>query len=364
MARLSGLVAVLLGIALVSGAAKASYLDENPDEVFAAVYSRLGTSLPHQVTRDPSVWVLLSELKREPCDQTSIGNLALLVEKHGYRREAAQSLFGFFLSCGAPTSALHRSVDIFLKLTDYAKAVEVADEFIRRAPSDANAHYLRGVALEGAGDFRRALIDYANSIELFGSDKRKISSRVFLNMATSYAALGQFCEAASPIHNWVAIDPAGRDTSQTQKLIRDYEQRGNCASTKEFHKERYPLRGQKNVVSVKAQINGVGGTFILDTGASYVTIKPEFAQRAKVPQANLGEITLYTANGPTKATLSKADRVRLGNLEATNVPVVVQKADAQNYGPGTDGLLGMSFLSRFEMQMAAGSIEIRTRRQK
>jgi aspartyl protease family protein len=27
----------------------------------------------------------------------------------------------------------------------------------------------------------------------------------------------------------------------------------------------------------------------------------------------------------------------------------------------TDGLLGMSFLSRFEVQMAGGSIEIRTR---
>jgi aspartyl protease family protein len=46
------------------------------------------------------------------------------------------------------------------------------------------------------------------------------------------------------------------------------------------------------------------------------------------------------------------------------VPVAIQNADAKNYGAGVDGLLGMSFLSRFEVQMANGSIEVRTRRPK
>jgi aspartyl protease family protein len=68
-----------------------------------------------------------------------------------------------------------------------------------------------------------------------------------------------------------------------------------------------------------------------------------------------------TANGMVKARLSKADKVQLGTLEATNVPVVVQNVDEKSFGAGVDGLLGMSFLSGFEVQMAAGSIEIRTR---
>jgi hypothetical protein len=33
-------------------------------------------------------------------------------------------------------------------------------------------------------------------------------------------------------------------------------------------------------------------------------------------------------------------------------------------GAGVNGLLGMSFLSRFEVQMAAGSVEVSTRRPK
>ena len=66
----------------------------------------------------------------------------------------------------------------------------------------------------------------------------------------------------------------------------------------------------------------------------------------------------------TKGTLSKADKVHLGKLETTDVPVVVQKTDENSYGAGVDGLLGMSFLSRFEVQMTDGFIEIRTRRRK
>lgn len=357
------LVLPLAVATLCAGFVNASYLDENPDEVFGSVYAQLGITLPPAAARDPQVWLFLDELKREPCDQKSIGNLSLVLEKIGYRRQAAQGLYNFVGKCGAPISALHKSADIFLKLSDYPMAVEVADEFIRRAPANRDAYYLRAVGLEGLGDFRRAIADYANAIELFGPDKKGISSGVFIHMATAYAALGQFCEAATPILTWIAIDPATRDTTGSRKIVADYEQRGNCATSQQFQKEKFALRGQKNVVTVRAEINGIQGTFILDTGASYVTVKSGFAERAKIPPTD-SEITLSTANGPAKGKLSKADKVLLGKLEAANVPVVVQKEDAKLYGSGIDGLLGMSFLSRFEMQMADGFIEVRTRRPK
>ena len=155
-------------------------------------------------------------------------------------------------------------------------------------------------------------------------------------MAEAYAALNRPCEATAPINMWVALDPATRDTSRTQKIISDYEAKGNCISSKEFQKESYPLRGHKHVVTVKAEINGVRGLFILDTGASYLTLRSSFADRAKIPQSDT-EISMITANGPAKARLSKADKVMLGKLEATNVPVAVQRVDEKSYGVGVDG---------------------------
>ncbi len=69
-------------LAAIPGGVRAGYLDENPEEVFSGVYERLGT-LPLAAARDPYVWLRLQELKREPCDQKSIGDLALALDKLG-----------------------------------------------------------------------------------------------------------------------------------------------------------------------------------------------------------------------------------------------------------------------------------------
>ena len=69
---------------------RAGYLDENPAEVFSAVYERLG-ALPLQAARDPFVWLRLEELKREPCDQKSMDDLALALDKLGKARPRSRS---------------------------------------------------------------------------------------------------------------------------------------------------------------------------------------------------------------------------------------------------------------------------------
>jgi len=344
--------------------ARAGYLDENPDQVFAEVYEQLGTKIPQAAARDPVVWTYLSELKRERCDQTSIKNLALALEKIGYRREAGESLYNFVMACGAPVNELHHAINIFLQLSDYSMAIEIADEYIKREPQNANAHYLRAMAFQESGENLKALTDYADSIELFGQDKSKISSVVFMKMARAYATLGRFCEASTPILTWVAYDPLHRDTSQTQRLIFEYNQKGNCAVTTEQAKQRYPLGKRGAVITVKAEINGIKGAFLLDTGATFVTVKSGFADKAGISTADSREITMLTANGPAKGHLTRADKVQLGALAAANVPVVVQKTDERSYGIGIDGLLGMSFLSRFEIQLTDAYVELKTRARK
>jgi aspartyl protease family protein len=344
--------------------ALAGYLDENPDQVFSGVYDKLGVTIPQAAARDPVVWSYLSELKREPCDQTSINNLAIALDRAGYRREAAEGLYNFVLACGEPVEGLRQSVNIYLKLTDYAKATEVANEYVRRLPQNSTAHYLRAIALQESGEIEKSLSDFSDTIELFGTDKTKISSVVFTRMARAYATLGKFCEASTAILTWVAYDPVHRDNSQSQRLVFDYDQRGNCRATTNQVKQRYPIARRGAVITVKAEINGVKGNFLLDTGATYVTIKSTFNDRANVPVKDAREITLLTANGPAKGLLSHADKVVLGGLEATNVPIVVQKTDERSYGVAIDGLLGMSFLSRFEIQLSDSFVEVRARGRK
>jgi predicted aspartyl protease len=67
-------------------------------------------------------------------------------------------------------------------------------------------------------------------------------------------------------------------------------------------------------------------------------MKSNFTDRAKISQVGAGDITMATANGLAKANLAKADKVTLGKLAATNVPVAIRNTDAKSYGAGIDGL--------------------------
>jgi aspartyl protease family protein len=87
-----------------------------------------------------------------------------------------------------------------------------------------------------------------------------------------------------------------------------------------------------------------------------------FAERARITQNVLQQVMMNTANGQARAVLARADRITVGKLAAINVPVVVMTSGAPNFGANVDGLLGMSFLSRFDVRMSGGFIEIATRR--
>lgn len=335
----------------------------NPDVLFAKVYERLGVKLPQMVVFQPPVWRALDELRREPCDQRSIDSLAAELGKFGYRREAANSLINFVRACGAPVQALHHAAAILMSLTDHAKALEVIDEIVRLAPTSYDSYLIRAAALHKSGDYQRALIDYANVIELLGN-KRSVPPAIYMGMADAYAKLGRLCEAITPILTWMSVDPENQDNTLGQKLISDYEKRGNCPAPPEVKPEKYAMHSQQRVVTVNAAINGVRGKFIIDTGASYVLVKSQFADRAKIAYSDASEIKLSTANGFSKGLLTRAEKVQLGKLEALNVPTIVQKGDEKSLAGDIDGLLGMSFLTRFDLQMSKGVIELRTRHRK
>ena len=354
------LLAICISLATCTG--RAQSIDDEPDIAYAHVYGVLGIHLPVNVANDPTIKRHLDELKRESCDQTGVQQLADALVTLGYRREAAESLYRFVQKCSEPIDALQQSVDLLLKLSDYPQAVEVADYFVRHAPSAHDAYYLRGRAFDGMGDYASAIKDYAAGIELF-PDKKEISSLVFIHMAKAYASLGRFCEAMTPIETWVAYAPETRDTSAARKIIDDYAAQGHCALPQGAKSvERFALRGSSQVVTAPVELNHVRGRFVIDTGASYVSIQEDFAKRVGINLEKGWTIKLSTANGATEGRLTTADDVKLGSLQAKTVSVVVQSKIPGNYGANIDGLLGMSFLSRFDIHVANGFIELRAKR--
>jgi aspartyl protease family protein len=94
------------------------------------------------------------------------------------------------------------------------------------------------------------------------------------------------------------------------------------------------------------EINGISMRFIVDTGASLVTLSSDDAKRAGISYLAGQKATLQTANGAIPAYRVKLDRVRLADITLHNVDGVVVVGKVM----GDIGLLGLSFLNRLEMK--------------
>jgi aspartyl protease family protein len=95
-----------------------------------------------------------------------------------------------------------------------------------------------------------------------------------------------------------------------------------------------------------ATVNGISIRFIVDTGASMVTLSASDAKRAGVSYLSAPRGLLQTANGIVAAYRVKLDTVQLGPITLHNVDGVVVESNAL----GGAGLLGLSFLNRTEMR--------------
>ena len=93
-------------------------------------------------------------------------------------------------------------------------------------------------------------------------------------------------------------------------------------------------------------INGISMKFMVDTGASLVTLGSVDAGRAGIRYRSGEKAMLQTASGTVPAYRVKLDTVRLGDITLNNVDGVVVEGKLA----GELGLLGLSFLNRVDMQ--------------
>jgi aspartyl protease family protein len=179
---------------------------------------------------------------------------------------------------------------------------------------------------------QKAIDDYVTANELF-ANKDKIPNAGYFGIARSYERLGQFCDAITAIETWVSLNPARNDTSQTRAMIADYMAKGKCGPAT-GGEEVFPAARQGKIVKLPVTINEVSGNFILDTGATFVSLKNSFAQKAKVQVEQDSAVRLHTANGIAEGKRGRAATVQLRSLQAKDVPVVVQNDGQGTYGDG------------------------------
>ena len=105
---------------------------------------------------------------------------------------------------------------------------------------------------------------------------------------------------------------------------------------------RIPM-SRDNHFWLDAEVNGRSHRFLVDTGATLPAIGTQTAVDAQVPELSFAhKINMRTANGNVQAEVSRIDELRLGNIVARDLDVVVAP------GLGSTNVLGMNFLSRLK----------------
>jgi Aspartyl protease len=146
-----------------------------------------------------------------------------------------------------------------------------------------------------------------------------------------------------------ALDPAKRRTPQPTKVITEYAEKGDCDKRYATGMARIPFAVGLGVRTLNVVVNNVAGTLILDTGATFVSITSRFAIKARVATESGSQVIMKTVGGKALADIGYADSISVGKAAASGVTTAVMRDDGEPFGKGVDGLLGTSFLSRFNV---------------
>ncbi|MDP6811134.1 MAG: TIGR02281 family clan AA aspartic protease [Kiritimatiellia bacterium] len=123
----------------------------------------------------------------------------------------------------------------------------------------------------------------------------------------------------------------------------------------EFHTNTAPLNHDRYGHTVQATINGKEqGRFVVDTGAAVVTLSEAFAKQVGLEwNTETDGVELILANGDRVNGFGVLlDSVAVGGMSARHVRgVVLERPPAEEIS----GLLGMSFLDRFQVKITPGN---------
>lgn len=94
---------------------------------------------------------------------------------------------------------------------------------------------------------------------------------------------------------------------------------------------------------VRAEVNGVAGNFMIDTGATLTAISAPLAERAGLEPRRGGiPIMLGTANGTVQAHVASIDSLTFGNVNASGTDAAI----AESFGDFN--VIGMNVLARLQ----------------
>ncbi len=199
-----------------------------------------------------------------------------------------------------------------------------------------------GYSFFQAGHYRWAIEKFVQAIDQAPKDSQR-----WWYLAESYRLLGDPA-ASIPIYRHIvqlSSDPVY--ASAARQALEAFGEPNVLVTS-------VPFQRRGSAVLIPARINGESvGSFVLDTGATFTSISSSLAQQLGIRPQGAGTVRLLTASGIIQAPIVILDEVEIGGAVARIVPAVIH--DLPGMPQTTIGLLGMSFLERFRVNLDISS---------
>ena len=290
----------------------------------------------------PSLSDLSTELSaavdKEPCDRGKIVQLCESLLQDGEPRLCLTRSEAFFTRCGDfwrlrwATYAAHK------RLSEWSPAITDATGLVTEFPDDRDYLIWRGLAYAEKGDPLHAVADYEQALAI----EPRLGDVPF-NLADAYRKLGRPCDGIFPLEQLSFYNP-GRDANARRRLRELYDD-PQCSDRMGTGKATLRFGSGARRVTSKVTLNGATpADLIVDTGASTVVLGAQLATRLGLRYDQWPARRATTAGGLRDVRIGYLDEVTVQGVSARHVECAVITDMV-----GVEGLLGLSFLARFEM---------------
>jgi len=226
-------------------------------------------------------------------------------------------IIGQWLVFGAQASPAeyHIRAQRAMQAHDYLEAMQLWSQAAALQPSEPVFHYHRGVAL--------------------------------LRLGLRLSAIDSFQMA-------LLLEPA----PQLARMVLQEIARLNQPAAVTAHETTVPLEHGLGVWIARVTLNDSrSGRFLVDTGSSVTVLSPTLAADLGIAGGADGvPVELQTLGGRTAGAPAIVGSLRVGTLELRDAPVVLHDP-----GPGLDGILGNTFLSRYQITVDADRRQLHLR---
>ena len=219
---------------------------------------------------------------------------------------------------------------------------------IQPAPLAQAGAFEEGRDFFQAGHYTWALEKFVEAVDLAPRDPARQ-----WYLAESYRLLGDSTAAAQAYRRILQMAPQSPQAVAARSAL-------DALGEPSLTTFQIPFERRGTAVLVPGKVNGqLIGYFILDTGATYTSVNRVVADRLGVASGG-STVRLVTASGAIQVPLALIDELEVGGAAAHHVAAVVH--DLPNVPSNVVGLLGLSFLERFRvnLNLSAGVLVLET----